>query len=104
MAAVLLGQNKPEETKTELSETTHLSAFMVLVNKDGSFEFEPNINKPVIPERQVNAEEVKGSLQRILDDIRIQESAMLAISLIESKAKAQFDAYQNAQMAKGLKL
>lgn len=100
MAPVLLGQNKAAEP----SETTHVAAFMVLIGKDGSCAVETDINKPVIPERKANISEMKSSLSAILDDIQVQETAMLAMQLMEQRAQQAFEAHKNQQMAAGLKL
>jgi|SRR6185437_9618517 len=88
MPAVLLGQNQgpvePEVTDndnadaTEAPEFTHKAAYMILIDHDGNYVFEPDINKPITAERSPTPSEIKGSLAAILGDIRTQESAMLA--------------------------
>jgi hypothetical protein len=92
MPAVLLGEKSTEEvegqvtyeSETEpveaapLPEYTHRSAFMILVDNDGNFVFETNINAPVIPERAPTSSEIKGALSTILMDIQTQETAIIA--------------------------
>lgn len=94
MAAVLLNANDLiESSKTEPpvqkeveveaqankpDDTTHASAFMVLVTKDGHYIFEPDINAIVIPERPPTPSEIKGALSTILLDITAQETAILS--------------------------
>lgn len=88
MPAVLLGTNSPEsqegqaayESKTEevATDYTHVAAFMILVDTEGNYVFEPDINKPIVIKRQPTPSEIKGALAAILGDIRTQETAMLA--------------------------
>src|SRR5579862_2385406 len=107
MPAVLLNQNNLiEESKTEeppkVDHSTHKTAFMVLVDNDGNFVLEPDINKPVIPARKPNPQEIKAALSVILADIQTQETAMLAanatVSLQMQMAQRMTDAQQNAQI------
>lgn len=110
MPAILLDKkNDTEETKPVAEETeasTHTTAFLVLVNKDGSFSLEPDINKIVIPERKATGSEIKSALQTIMLDIQIQETALLAaqatMSLQEQRMRAMMEAQQNAQVLQQL--
>jgi hypothetical protein len=88
MPAVLLGQNSTEEPKdgqvTYESSTeevpddhTHTAAYMVLIDKEGNYVFEPDINKAIVVKRPPTQSEIKGSLATILGDIRTQETAIL---------------------------
>lgn len=87
MTAVLLGQKTDEEiegqatfsSETEpASEHTHKAAFMILIDNDGHYVFEPNINSPVVPERSPTPSEIKGALSTVLMDIQTQETALIA--------------------------
>jgi hypothetical protein len=88
MTAVLLGQNteQPQEgaatytstTEEVESDHTHVAAFMVLIDKEGNYVFEPDINKPVVTKRSPTPSEIKGALATLLGDIRTQEGAILA--------------------------
>lgn len=113
MPAVLLGEkditeNPAPGTAEYTSETvepsthTHRTAFMVLVDKEGNYVFEPDINKPVIPERQPTGSEVKGALSAILMDIQTQETAVLSgqmtVNMMMQQAKAAQDQMQNQQV------
>jgi len=105
MAAVLLGQNK-EEPKKEVAkadeEFTHRTAFLVLVDEEGNYTLEADINVPVNPKRKPTAQEIKSSLSTLLMDIQIQETAMLSanatVSLQMQMAQRMTDAQQNAQI------
>jgi hypothetical protein len=88
MPAVILGEKdltenvapeRADENKTDGS--THTAAFMVLIDKDGNFVFEPDINKPVIPSRAIKPIEVKNALSSLLDEIRSQEIAITTINM-----------------------
>jgi len=107
MPAVLLGQNNLiEESKTEeppkVDHSTHVAAFMVLIDKDGNYVLELDINKPVIPARKPTASEIKGSMSTILMDIQKEETAILAanatVSVQMQMAQRMTDAQQNAQI------
>jgi phosphotransacetylase len=109
MAAVLLGQNKPEAPKQEVAKTeefTHRTAFLVLIDEDGSYLLEADINVPVNPKRKPNAQEIKASLATLLMDIQTQETAMLSanatVSMQMQMAQRMSDAAQNAQIAQML--
>ena len=112
MPAVLLGSNdikenpKPPAPVEDDSVHTHTTAFIVLVNKDGTYSLETDINKPVIPERKPNGTEIKAALQTIMLDVQIQETAVLAaqatLSMQEQKVRAMMEAQQNAQMLQKL--
>lgn len=77
---------EPEVTDNENAQAevshTHKAAFLVLVDNQGNFVFEPDINKPVIPERPVNQAEVKQALAALLDEIRLQETAILTAQAV----------------------
>jgi hypothetical protein len=109
--AVLLGQNNLiEESQTEeppkVDHSTHEAAFMVLIDKDGNYVLELDINKPVIPARKPTPSEVKGSLSTILMDIQKEETAILAanatVSVQMQMAQKMSEAQQNAQIAQML--
>lgn len=121
MPAVLLNANElieeshteePElkhpELAGEADESTHAAAFMVLITKDGHYVFEPDINAPVIPERNPTPSEIKGSLSTILMDIQSQETAiMTANATVQAQMQLtrQIQEHQqNAQMLQGLRL
>lgn len=83
MAGVLLNANGIiEESRTEeppkVDHSTHKAAFMVLISEDGTYTLEPDINKPVIPERKPNTPEMKGAMATLLMDMQTQETAILA--------------------------
>jgi hypothetical protein len=107
MPAVLLNQNNLiEESHTEepakVDHSTHTTAFMVLVDKEGNYVLEPDINKPVVPQRKPTATELKAALSVILIDLQVQESAMLAanatVSLQMQMAQKMSEQAQNAQI------
>lgn len=107
MPAVLLGQNNLiEESKTEeppkVDHSTHKAAFLVLIDKDNNYIFEPDINKPVIPERKVNQQEAKAALAVLLMNVQIEETALLAanatVGLQQQMARSIFEQQQNAQV------
>jgi hypothetical protein len=109
MAAVLLGQNKTEEPKKEVANTeeyTHRTGFLVLVDEEGNYLLEGDINAPVNPKRKPNAQEIKAALATLLLDIQIQETAMLSanatVSMQMQMAQRMSDAAQNAQIAQML--
>jgi hypothetical protein len=107
MAAVLLGQNKAEEPNKEVAsepeETTHRSAFMVLIDEDGNYTLEGDINKPIVPKRKANSQEIKAALTVLLMDIQTQETAMLSanatVSLQMQMAQRMSEAQQYAPLA-----
>lgn len=114
MPAHLLNANDLiEESHTEPpakrdNESTHTAAFMVLIGKDGSYVFEPDINAVVIPERKPTPSEIKGSLSTLLMDIQSQETAIMSsqmtvMNLMQQAMQAQ-EQQRNAQMMQGLKL
>lgn len=113
MPAVLLGQNTNEEPEagqvTYESQTeevpddhTHTAAYMILIDKEGNYVFEPDINKPVVVKRPPTQSEIKGSLAAILGDIRTQETAILgANATIQGQmqmARQMHDQAQNQQI------
>lgn len=107
MPAVLLGQNDLiEESNTEeppkVDHSTHRSAFMVLIDNDGNYTLEADINKPVVPERKPTSQEIKAALSVLMMDIQTQESAMLAanatVSLQMQMAQRMSEQQQNAQI------
>jgi hypothetical protein len=113
MPAVLLGQNNlPEEPDSEELEThefpedTHMAAFMILIDLNGNYIFEPDINAIVIPKRKPTPSEVKGAMSAILMDIQSQETAiMTAQATVQTQmqmARAMSEQQQNAQIAQQL--
>lgn len=117
MSAVLLGQNTTEqqenqatyESRTEpvTGEYTHIAAFMILIDKDGNYVLEPDINKPVVPKRSPTASELKGALATVLGDIRTQETAILgANATIQGQmqmARQMQEQAQNQQILQQMK-
>lgn len=103
-----------EESKTEeppkVDNSTHLTAFMILIDNEGNYIFEPDINKPVIPKRKATASEVKGSMSSLLAEIQSQDTAVLAAELASNAvinkqmamAKQAYDAQQNQKLLTGL--
>lgn len=113
--AVLLNANELiEESHTEEPElkhaedSTHAAAFMILVTKDGHFIFEPDINAPVVPERNPTPSEIKGALSTILMDIQSQETAiMTANATVQAQMQLTRqiqEQAQNQQMLRGLNI
>ena len=109
MPAVLLekhDQELPDEelpvSPADLDRPTHVSAFMLLVDHDGNYVFEPDINKPITTVRPPTSSEVKGALATVLSDIQVQETAVLASQFVmgnlQMQARAAFDAQQNSQV------
>lgn len=114
MPAALLGEKSTEEVESQVSyetepaeiapvpEYTHRSAFMILVDNDGNFIFETNINAPVIPERAPTSSEIKGALSAILMDIQTQETAIIAaqqtVNAQMQMARQMHDQAQNQQI------
>ena len=94
MPAVLLGEKREELAETATAqveytsetepveqqhpEYTHKAAFMILIDHDGNYIFENDINTPVIPERAPTGSEVKGALSTILMQIQAQETAIMS--------------------------
>jgi hypothetical protein len=121
MPAVLLGQSSPEEDIRETlepeeefdfvhpvlsDEHTHLSAFMIIIDLDGNYIFEPDINVPIVPKRKPTASEVKGAMSAILMDIQAQETAILSaqttVNAQMQMAMQMQEAQKNAQIAQQL--
>jgi hypothetical protein len=103
MPAALLGQNKPAETPEPAEdESTHTTAFLVLIKKDGNIEFQPNINTPVIPEREVRPGEVKATLYALLDEIKAQETAMTIMTMQMQMARQAQEQAQSQQIMQQL--
>jgi len=107
MPAVLLGQNNLiEESKTEeppkTDHSTHKTGFLVLIDKEGNYVVETDINKPVIPAAPPTASEIKAALLVLTTDLQIQETAMLAanatVSMQMQMAQKMSEAQQNAQI------
>ena len=107
MTAVLLGQGTKEEPNKEVvtqpEETTHRTAFMVLIDEDGNYSLDADINKPVVPKRKPNAQEIKSALSVLLMDMQTQETAMLSanatVSLQMQMAQRMSEAQQYAPLA-----
>jgi len=119
MPAVLLGEKdvtenpKPgsveyESTTVDPKSHTHRSAFMILVDKDGNYILETNINVPVIPERSPTGSEIKGALSTILMDIQTQETAILSANAVvagmEQRARQAFEQQQNQQILQQMRM
>jgi len=116
MPAVLLGEKTAtpvadnedtkvaytSETEEVTDEYTHVTAFMILLDKQGNFVFEPDLNKPIVTKRPPTPSEIKGGLATILGDIRTQETAILAANAtIQGQmqmAKQMQDQMQNQQV------
>ena len=82
MPAVLLGNtDTPPELPEDEDATTHLAAFMILIDKNGNYVFEQDINVPVVPERAVKPLEAKMAMSALLDEIRAQEIAVTTINM-----------------------
>jgi hypothetical protein len=106
--AHILGQNSNliEESHTEeppkVDHSTHKSAFMVLIDEDGNYTLETDINKPVIPKRNPSSQEIKAALSVLLFNIQTQETAMLSanavVSLQMQMAQRMSEAQQTAQV------
>lgn len=116
MPAVLLENTNPDaqlavqeaEVTDEEIGYTHAAAFMVLIDLDGNYIFEPNINAPVVTKRKPTASEIKGSLATILADIQSQDTAMLAANFtiggMMQQAMAMREQSANQEIAQKLRL
>lgn len=107
MPAVLLGANNViEESEitpdAEVGEFTHLTGFLVLIDLDGNYLLESDINKPVTVKRKPNAVEVKSTLAVLQQDMQTQEIAVLSANAVAQMqmqmAKQMAEAQQNAQV------
>lgn len=92
MPAQLLGQNASEETS---SVTEVLTAFLVIITKDGNFILEPNINKPVVPDRAPTTVEIEAALHTIISEVTSQKTAAHIIYQMDLKARQAYEAQQN---------
>lgn len=114
MPAVLLGNNQTAETGSQVTlpeneeNYTHQAAYLILIDFDGNYIFEPNINAPVIPERKPTASEIKGSLATVLADIQAQETAVLAANFtiggMMQQAMAMREQSTNQELVQKLRL
>jgi hypothetical protein len=109
MTAVLLDkediiESSVTEQPVPKDNTTHRAAFMILIDKDGNFIFESDINKPVIPQRRATPTEIKSALHLILDQVNAEDAAMVLMTIQEIKMRQYMEAQQNQQMLQGLKL
>jgi len=111
MPPVLLGQNDVSKNTpvndTSGDETTHQTAFMVLVKKDGSYVVDADINKIVIPEKPATQLDIKNALHNVLSSMTAQETAMAIMALQMEMAMQAQSAQMNQQvkemLAKGKK-
>jgi hypothetical protein len=92
-----------EETNKD-NESTHKAAFMILVDKEGNYVFEPDINKAIIPERKPTGAEVKSALSSILDEVKAQEIAMTTLTLMQMQARAAQEAAQNQALLQQMRM
>jgi hypothetical protein len=108
MPAVLLDQQPAPNTEVskvekEPSDHTHRTAFMVLVDEDNNYTLEADINKPVVPKRKPNSQEIKAALSVLLMDMQTQETAMLSanatVSLQMQMAQRMSEAQQYGPLA-----
>lgn len=73
---------------------------MILVDgEDGTYEFEPDINKIFTVERQPTSHEVKGAMLSVLSDIAAQESAMMTTQLVMGNMMAQAQQFRSQSEA-----
>lgn len=81
-------------------------AFLVYRKSDGSLSVSTDINVPVEVERQPTQDELKYTLQKILDDIKAQEIAGLTAQLVVANqmrmAMQAAEAQRNQELLKHL--
>jgi hypothetical protein len=72
----LLGQPKEEKPEPQIIDAT--TAYLVVINKDGTIFVSPDINIPITIDRPVTGDEIFGSSHVIIKDIQREETAMQA--------------------------
>ena len=99
MEVPLLGQTTPapEETKV-LEGVSATAAFLLYLDKDGNVVMSPDINIAITTERTPTIHEIKGALQTVLDDLRTQETAILAAQHVVNMQMQLGRAAQEARM------
>lgn len=105
MPAALLGQPKPpvpQSKEPEPEKLDYAAAFLILIGKDGAYEFEPDINRPITVDRPPTSSEVKGSLAAVLSDIQVQETAILAANTTVGAQMQMAMQMRDAQINQGI--
>lgn len=80
------------------------TAFLVVINKDGTTIATPDLDVALVREHLPNTDEIFAACQIISKDITVQESAMGTAQFMQQMAMAQMQARQNANLAQNLDL
>lgn len=101
----------PGGTKTEAAEADFIeakTAFIIFTQDDGTVVMTPDLNTPVVSERQPNINEVYSACGIVMKDIRNQESGALAAQFVVNRqmqlAAQMRDAQLSQQALQGIKL
>jgi hypothetical protein len=73
-------ESQEESSVIELVDAEY--AFLIYKHRDGSLVVSPDINVPVEVERQATSDELKATLNKIIDDIRAQEVANMTAQMV----------------------
>lgn len=102
MPAALLGQPRPPVPEKTEENLEYAAAFLILIGRDGTYEFEPDINRPITVDRQPTSSEVKGSMSAVLSDIHVQETALLTANTTVGAQMQMAMQMRDAQVNQGI--
>lgn len=96
-------------TETQEAEVVEAkTAFVVFIKDDGSVVMSPDLNLPIVSERQPTINEVYSACALVMKDIQNQETAVLAaqhtVNAQMQMAQRMHDAQMNQQALRGLQL
>ncbi|MFI0265699.1 hypothetical protein [Streptomyces luteogriseus] len=98
MAAIDLSDIKPNPEDRQPIEVE--AAFMVIIRGNGIIQASPDINAPVVPQREVTLDEMQMASRRVYDDIQATKVAnvvQMSVQQAASQAAQQADAQRLAQ-------
>lgn len=94
-----LAQEAPEPEGQEVR-----TAFLVVINKDGSINISPDLDVPLVREHLPGTDEIYSSCQVIAKDIQVSEAAVATAQFMQQMAMAQMQQRETQKLVQGLNL
>lgn len=80
------------------------AAFMVIIRENGVIQASPDINAPIVPQREVSLDEMQYAARRVYDDIHATKVANLVQMGMQQAAMHAAQAAESQRIAQALKL